>query len=145
MEDTLRDSLKLKSTQLSMQSLNPCCNGRYSQSLSDKSVVMRPTLGLNPCCNGRYSQRTNVLSLPRKGSVSLNPCCNGRYSQRTITQQKPQNVRCLNPCCNGRYSQSVHTIKCIIRCYVVLILVVMEDTLRVHIEVRQKSKSKVLS
>ena len=36
---------------------------------------------------------------------------------------------CLNPCFNGRYSQSVRTLINIIR-VLVLILVLMEDTLR---------------
>ena len=36
------------------QSLNPCCNGIYSMSLSQ----LRSNgccIGLNPCCNGIYS------------------------------------------------------------------------------------------
>ena len=37
---------------------------------------------------------------------------------------------CLNPCFNGRYSQSLILILLIINYYNVLILVLMEDTLR---------------
>ena len=63
---------------------------------------------------------------------SLNPCFNGRYSQRVINKVSAKDIICLNPCFNGRYSQSVASkenrngVK-------VLILVLMEDTLRVAI------------
>ena len=72
---------------------------------------------------------------PVRGYVSqdgLNPCFNGRYSQRLSEIQRTTicSSPCLNPCFNGRYSQSR------IVCFNsskkdVLILVLMEDTLRV--------------
>ena len=35
--------------------------------------------GLNPCCNGIWSQTiTQVFS---EGNICLNPCCNGIWSQ----------------------------------------------------------------
>ena len=37
----------------------------------------------------------------------------------------------LNPCFNGRYSQR-HLLKILLQTLLVLILVLMEDTLRVH-------------
>ena len=38
-----------------MRSLNPCSNGRYSQSIN--FVIINKRLpSLNPCFNGRYSQ-----------------------------------------------------------------------------------------
>ena len=61
--------------------------------------------------------------------MSLNPCFNGRYSQRVL-QTISIKISCsLNPCFNGRYSQSP---KLIInhKKQRVLILVLMEDTLR---------------
>ena len=54
MEDTLRDLLIQLPT--GYGSLNPCFNGRYSQ--SDASFAVNHfTTRLNPCFNGRYSQR----------------------------------------------------------------------------------------
>ena len=66
------------------------------------SVIIDIT-GLNPCFNGRYSQRCPKLIIKTKSC--LNPCFNGRYSQRKFGSkiQKPNKV---------------------------LILVLMEDTLR---------------
>ena len=83
---------------------------------------------LNPCFNGRYSQR--VLSTTAlKLYDCLNPCFNGRYSQRGLWVLKSRKRICLNPCFNGRYSQSC--IKVYNNYYSnVLILVLMEDTLR---------------
>ena len=39
-----------------MVSLNPCFNGRYSQSLINIKMSDKAN-SLNPCFNGRYSQR----------------------------------------------------------------------------------------
>ena len=61
--------------------------------------------------------------------TSLNPCFNGRYSQSLSTLTLSCQNSSLNPCFNGRYSQS----QTVIRnegSFVVLILVLMEDTLR---------------
>ena len=38
------------------------------------------TASLNPCCNGRWS-RTISLSLLGLEKMCLNPCCNGRWSR----------------------------------------------------------------
>ena len=54
MEDTLRVIESL--IKAGAKSLNPCFNGRYSQSIKSWKVFQRWT-GLNPCFNGRYSQR----------------------------------------------------------------------------------------
>ena len=85
MEDTLREIMFIFVIN-SINSLNPCFNGRYSQSnkvLEDGRVhkvlilvLMEDTLRdqgacrqmaelwrLNPCFNGRYSQRTKEASL----------------------------------------------------------------------------------
>ena len=55
MEDTLRGIVK--SAYPSLESgLNPCFNGRYSQ--SGWQPILQPLISsLNPCFNGRYSQR----------------------------------------------------------------------------------------
>ena len=89
MEDTLR-VMEVLAGNLTVWGLNPCSNGRYSQSSCDLCkegysnvlilVLMEDTLrvmevlagnltvwGLNPCFNGRYSQST-ALSYD---------CCNG--------------------------------------------------------------------
>ena len=61
--------------------------------------------------------------------MSLNPCFNGRYSQRTSEAFQKNYIRSLNPCCNGRYSQSIVSDMNDEK-RAVLILVLMEDTLR---------------
>ena len=62
---------------------------------------------------------------------SLNPCFNGRYSQSVAEFKDWLAANRLNPCFNGRYSQRCNE-KFIIRgILTVLILVLMEDTLRV--------------
>ena len=43
----------------------------------------------------------------------------------------PHTISCLNPCCNGRYSQRNEEFRKMPNISDVLILVVMEDTLRV--------------
>ena len=40
-------------------------------------------LGLNPCFNGRYSQSVLLCSMIERTSC-LNPCFNGRYSQSSL-------------------------------------------------------------
>ena len=37
-------------------SLNPCCNGIWSQTMTDADDVYWNFQGLNPCCNGIWSQ-----------------------------------------------------------------------------------------
>ena len=39
-----------------------------------------PNLGLNPCFNGRYSQ-SGLGMIISYALIGLNPCFNGRYSQ----------------------------------------------------------------
>ena len=53
MENTLRE--KENSPTPPIKSLNPCFNGRYSQS-SIFLIVQSLFMSLNPCFNGRYSQ-----------------------------------------------------------------------------------------
>ena len=57
MEDTLREKFD-ETLHLSQTCLNPCFNGRYSQSYS--FAVCAANYGLNPCFNGRYSQRAKT-------------------------------------------------------------------------------------
>ena len=76
----------------------------------------------------------DTLRVSRVSSASkqlcLNPCFNGRYSQRKITiDPSKATPERLNPCFNGRYSQSCSLIR-IMDFVTVLILVLMEDTLR---------------
>ena len=66
-------------------------------------------MGLNPCCYGRWSQRKSPSSSKRRGTLCLNPCCYGRWSQSLKDSGGSGPVR--------------H----------VLILVVMEDGLRVRL------------
>ena len=63
MEDTLRDMKQFDFIDLA--GLNPCFNGRYSQS---KNIIKMNILksSLNPCFNGRYSQRCPKLIINHK-------------------------------------------------------------------------------
>ena len=103
MEDTLRDVRT--SHYRSRESLNPCFNGRYSQS-EDSAAAKSKRISLNPCFNGRYSQSSRDFKVGHE-IASLNPCFNGRYSQRGSTNSY-------------------------VGIEIVLILVLMEDTLRVR-------------
>ena len=69
MEDTLRVSL-ISFKRMSLQGLNPCFNGRYSQS-AWLAAAPKKDFGLNPCFNGRYSQRCLTLDKPVKGYVLI--------------------------------------------------------------------------
>ena len=69
------------------------------------------------------------LSFDRECYVCLNPCCNGRWSQ-TLTDATGADIFSLNPCCNGRWSQTELGKEVALGKIPVLILVVMEDGLR---------------
>ena len=56
MEDTLRGINKTNNKNMK-ESLNPCFNGRYSQSPLNDYGQENNHHCLNPCFNGRYSQR----------------------------------------------------------------------------------------
>ena len=66
MEDTLRGKRLWKGSE-TLYGLNPCFNGRYSQSLMRYQNTGRMLSGLNPCFNGRYSQsfENNYLKICR--------------------------------------------------------------------------------
>ena len=88
---------------------------------------------LNPCCGGRWSQSVigNRVYYTNNGGC-LNPCCGGRWSQRTKERIKlEKELLCLNPCCGGRWSQRCSSSAQTGECLLVLILVVVEDGLRV--------------
>ena len=84
-------------------SLNPCCNGRWSQTDPEDPYADIDVLILVVMEDGLRLMSTNKQV---KRWTRLNPCCNGRWSQ---TQSK-----------NLRGSMAL----------AVLILVVMEDGLR---------------
>ena len=67
MEDTLR-VYRLTYLAYIIDCLNPCFNGRYSQSYPRLNQLLRWDC-LNPCFNGRYSQRA-VKNLKVKGVKS---------------------------------------------------------------------------
>ena len=58
MEDTLREVFSVKRIE-SQSCLNPCFNGRYSQSAEFTKLTAEQE-SLNPCFNGRYSQRAKT-------------------------------------------------------------------------------------
>ena len=55
MEDTLR-GITLQTSLITYVCLNPCFNGRYSQSKQYLLRLVAAIPSLNPCFNGRYSQ-----------------------------------------------------------------------------------------
>ena len=99
-----------------------------------RDVVKNPKNGklfcLNPCSNGRCSARIKTMTY-LKLEKSLNPCSNGRCSARTLSMMTKNSPICLNPCSNGRCSASIETIVSNDLLLEVLILVLMEDALRV--------------
>ena len=92
--------------------------------------TQRKLLSLNPCFNGRYSQSGNKLNkLVGVSGVLILVLMEDTLRENRYGINKEFRL-CLNPCFNGRYSQSTrNTAKC--RYTMVLILVLMEDTLRV--------------
>ena len=58
MEDTLRGQNYNSMDEL-FAGLNPCFNGRYSQSVFALAGSVL-AYGLNPCFNGRYSQSRSI-------------------------------------------------------------------------------------
>ena len=59
----MEDTLRVSSSQVCWKSnsLNPCFNGRYSQSLQE-DVASGQEYRLNPCFNGRYSQSSHCVN-----------------------------------------------------------------------------------
>ena len=102
MEDTLRDLRKFRQSNVYLVLI---------------LVLMEDTL--------RVSTQTGFYN-----GICLNPCFNGRYSQRLLSFVMMRMLHCLNPCFNGRYSQSIHIVALFGIALSVLILVLMEDTLR---------------
>ena len=92
-------------------------------------ALIKSKYSLNPCFNGRYSQSFGII-IKHSERRGLNPCFNGRYSQRPRRQMAELWFRRLNPCFNGRYSQSSVEDPEGLKEITVLILVLMEDTLR---------------
>ena len=86
--------------------LNPCFSGRWSASIKDNVDLKEYASSLNPCFSGRWSARATGI----RASViraSLNPCFSGRWSARSKKS------------CGQIYKE------------LVLILVLVEDGLRV--------------
>ena len=96
----------------------------------------RSSVSLNPCCNGIWSQTFLELDIQTLLQC-LNPCCNGIWSQTLSTRQGTRSI-CLNPCCNGIWSQTLSNIS--LNGIGVLILVVMEYGLR-HAKKKNYHKS----
>ena len=100
MEDTLREA-RLSKT-LHLQRLNPCFNGRYSQSFG---IIIK------------HSERRVLILVLMEDTLRVKKSSGRRSKNR------------LNPCFNGRYSQRRRKRR-LKQPYLVLILVLMEDTLR---------------
>ena len=85
--------------------------------------------GLNPCSNGRYSQSLKLLWV-LKNKVVLILVLMEDTLRVAIDIHIVALFGSLNPCSNGRYSQR-HDSRFGVEVGIVLILVLMEDTLRV--------------
>ena len=92
------------------------------------TAVLSKVNGLNPCFNGRYSQSLTHVSRLRIEEVVLILVLM-EDTLRELLLLLILIINCLNPCFNGRYSQSVIFIS-LFSIVAVLILVLMEDTLR---------------
>ena len=88
---------------------------------------------LNPCFNGRWSPRYHFKSFS-EAEARLNPCFNGRWSPRSTKGHNWWVGDCLNPCFNGRWSPSRKEKNYELLKIKVLILVLMEDGLRVQLD-----------
>ena len=105
MEDTLRERVKAKLS-LFLYCLNPCFNGRYSQSHRSLRYYHQTFRVLILVLMEDTLRATNSETLEFL-TASLNPCFNGRYSQSEAVQVILAGAKRLNPCFNGRYSQRV--------------------------------------
>ena len=115
-------------------SLNPCCNGRWSLTRAATARHKPLRTRLNPCCNGRWSLTAHRGMDSGCAGLCLNPCCNGRWSLTDASSVQPKVYtvlilvvmedglwleyidgafdmveESLNPCCNGRWSLTVWT------------------------------------
>ena len=119
--------------QLRQRSLNPCCNGIWSQTDEDGTYLKLVEGCLNPCCNGIWSQtarsaKSNVYSVTvlilvvmeyglrhmgqtqRRGlsCVVVLILVVMEYGLRLETAMRgQQRLTCLNPCCNGIWSRTL--------------------------------------
>ena len=84
---------------------------------------------LNPCFNGRYSQSIAQLRDDENASVLILVLMEDTLRVYVLHQKCI--TTCLNPCFNGRFSQGGSDAVAEYK-QAVLILVLMEDTLRVH-------------
>ena len=97
------------------------------------SLTAKQLTSLNPCCNGIWSQTKRIFCWRRK--PSLNPCCNGIWSQTDVIDDEEnlkvlilvvmeyglrqeeysyRLVSSLNPCCNGIWSQTFKRLSLVI-------------------------------
>ena len=82
-----------------IMSLNPCCNGIWSQTLLVNAEI---EFSLNPCCNGIWSQ-TYIYYIAFIVLVLILVVM--EYGLRRVCEQGCDG-RSLNPCCNGIWSQT---------------------------------------
>ena len=108
--------------------LNPCFNGRYSQSAAiDYHLLVLVAVLILVLMEDTL--RDSAQPLLTSTTKCLNPCFNGRYSQRHWKGKRPQNglvliLVLMEDTLRGRNKVSSQ------RSGEVLILVLMEDTLR---------------
>ena len=128
MEDALRE-LQAERMQYQESCLNPCSNGRCSASETNALAFFRIWVLILVLV--KDTLRVRQLATPQEPCHGLNPCSNGRCSARhsPTTHYAPKSG--LNPCSNGRCSaRDNHDAGGAVGGDV-LILVLMEDALRV--------------
>ena len=52
------------------QSLNPCCSGRWSRTVTSTMLSSSIWSGLNPCCSGRWS-RTEAKKIKKEHKLAV--------------------------------------------------------------------------
>ncbi len=72
-----------------MRSLNPCSNGRYSQSILFRGINFQKEVLILVLMEDTLRAEQVVFDLGKVLSHSLNPCSNGRYSQRKQISIQP--------------------------------------------------------
>jgi hypothetical protein len=94
----------IRSINCHKSSLNPCCNGWWSELVESPLFTTKAYFVLILVCNGWWSLRFRQEEEELHSNLSY-PCCNGWWSLRRLKNfNSIQDCKSLNPCCNGWWS-----------------------------------------
>ena len=105
MEDGLVRTVN-HSAMSALQSLNPCCDGRWSRTSAGCMLLgmSEDVLILVVMEDGLVPGRQRPAQC--RGKNCLNPCCDGRWSRTHPSHSNECTSDSLNPCCSGRWSRT---------------------------------------